>query len=1818
MKVSLLQLERSYLEALSEFGEHSSKTQETRVRLIEMLNQTGKYLISQKLPGEKYLQRAVELANLLNMEEQLIIKYQTFMLYAEYFEFTKNYNQAYNLLIKLIPLAKVNQRNLIMIQIQILNHVIENGRLCKRNDIIPLNEQLLNLMEEIGLSFYLYKEFPNKFQQILLQALSFQAKTFLRQNKDKEATQLFFQSYHLCEELLGFEDKRTQEYKKQYEQLSDKISVNLEIQSQDEEEQDNAQPIQMTEREEKKILSFRSKNTYINNYIINVDSARAPKLAKKIDKTKIEKPIMSQRAPPKFNEQQFQQLFIIKNAMKRPLSSQGTTKMTSPTRCQSIVSKKNTSKAQNRVPSLEQSLIKQLETAQPHDRINDLIINRPHYEEVKKYDIVNAIKQRNTKQFSSNYLIQLIPPFHSQRPQIREPSKNNIAYKVDSKKFPSNPSNQKIERSSQKKITTNEIQPTLSNIRLVGSGINLTSENDDDIIKQQEDNKNYSFEEEPLKVIKHFDPIIDKFLENHSMQVLLAAADRIKAKMKHHVYYSRKKRNEVESKQSATSPGRLHPHNKNMTRSSTYGFEILEIVEKKILENEASKIIHKLISPENQLESYSIHFYNKLFTDHETSKWILQNPKFRGQIFQKKQDKNEYQQLSVELIQAMLSNQKKLATLQVIASIELSNNIRKFQVRFIIDSLAQHYKEISNYDDMLELFNQLTQIYFIQENLLNEWKEQHRQYTLYVVSSNQENEDLKLKNQIENVRGHETYKIDYYQDLLSKILFLIRRMSYVKTINGFKFKSETQDLQNSIQKYNNEIYQKKIHRMKSYFQYTDMSMQLKDQKNTKPLKKELTKRQRRKMKDKHLFIADDSQQSFMNDSNTPQFEENRSASPVKSIKNKDSVKDNDKMSRQNSNDSPHSKYKQQQSLKANARISLQQPDTQAELSEIFSLETQDYLKRYFPEFKLNVPPLNYIPTSIQIVQKYQVESHYYFKKELPIVNSNKLQYKPIHSDNYLIQTQIIKIDKQFYFLTLTNKLKLEQIFCKDKWEDELDIQLKDLINYSVGRTGYIIDIIKLQEVLKSKLEIVNCKIQLKKDEADDSSTKKDLKLFRQNKKLYFAKESIQFIEEELNEMSQDSQSQDSESLDLIEEHKRDPLIDIIFLLGVINTNSFVYNDVHLRSCKLLRLIDGKLMLAEPDELRKPKFPIRLILSHEDMNKHIARTNENTIAGKDITLFPHFNSLFLVKQTQYNYKFIKVKLQLQSDINRLHQDIRNNAARAQLFMYQNNHRKQIICLNSQQTENWFHISQIDGRMRDFLFSYKTMMKKTLTGWKLLQNNRRQSISKDVRFLLIQDKLVNTKQYFIQSKIQDIGYVFVTGTVFQEMLLIKVMPVGNKSKVHIFLYKVFDEDIIKTMNQLCKYFILKTTLTYSRLELVPITQNQIRKQYLLGNQFNDNNILIGQKLYSRVIYKQIKKIDKNYFIITVTLIKNYFQVYFYNQSNCRRFYYTIHRSDFVIMNKYFLDSIFPEQPKEVMEQFFRNWKFNEISKIHSLIIKAPETFRNRTQMYIQQIKDTKKSYKRSATSSLSSINNVLRQSTLQFNNVQENSFEEILNRECWLFDTLLLRNQKSIFEKKIWLEILKQMNINKNQISLDTFRATLNELVYSNDRTCNFLCYIPCQEIQQSFRWQPVRLRIYEYDTCKSVDIPLNIRGKQVQIYKQCNQIMEDYLKFKILPSNQEIMKLNKNNDSQFIKYQLLYKGAFMKHKMLFMAIYFNNDVFHICIYSSSNQLIRKLDIIQVELKIPYIRQLLTLNPYEAGRRISLIYRNNFIHASFLNL
>lgn len=45
----------------------------------------------------------------------------------------------------------------------------------------------------------------------------------------------------------------------------------------------------------------------------------------------------------------------------------------------------------------------------------------------------------------------------------------------------------------------------------------------------------------------HSDPIISKFLEKYSMDILIEAIDRIKAKMKYYVYYSRKKRNEIES-----------------------------------------------------------------------------------------------------------------------------------------------------------------------------------------------------------------------------------------------------------------------------------------------------------------------------------------------------------------------------------------------------------------------------------------------------------------------------------------------------------------------------------------------------------------------------------------------------------------------------------------------------------------------------------------------------------------------------------------------------------------------------------------------------------------------------------------------------------------------------------------------------------------------------------------------------------------------------------------------------------------------------------------------------------------------------------------------------------------------------------------------------------------------------------------------------------------------------------------------------------------------------------------------------------------------
>lgn len=63
-----------------------------------------------------------------------------------------------------------------------------------------------------------------------------------------------------------------------------------------------------------------------------------------------------------------------------------------------------------------------------------------------------------------------------------------------------------------------------------------------------------------------------------------------------------------------------------MNRQNT----MIEIVEKKIQENEASKIIFKFFQSANLLEWYPVHFYDKLFTDFETSKWVLENPRFKG------------------------------------------------------------------------------------------------------------------------------------------------------------------------------------------------------------------------------------------------------------------------------------------------------------------------------------------------------------------------------------------------------------------------------------------------------------------------------------------------------------------------------------------------------------------------------------------------------------------------------------------------------------------------------------------------------------------------------------------------------------------------------------------------------------------------------------------------------------------------------------------------------------------------------------------------------------------------------------------------------------------------------------------------------------------------------------------------------------------------------------------------------------------------------------------------------------------------------------
>ncbi|CAD8155176.1 unnamed protein product [Paramecium octaurelia] len=1816
MKLSLLQLERSYLDALTEFGKNAPNTIQSCVTLIEALNQAGQQQILQNQKGEKYFQRAIQLASGIEMEELLNVKYSTYMLYAEYHEFWHKNQSAYNLLIKLLPLQKTNKRSIIMTQIQIMNHIIENGRLSKISNVMLLNEKLLNLMQEIGLTFYLYKQFPQKFQLILLQALSFQAKIYHKQNKDREAAQLYFQSYHLSEELLGMNEKRTREYKRLYEVLSDKISVNIEIQSLDEEEEEQPQPIQITAREEI-LQSFRPKVTAVNNYIIDVDSARAPKLYKKVEKTdklttpsSINKPTLLSKDAP------IQQLFIIKNQLKRPTSSQCTSKLTSQTQCVSILSKKNTERFHTKILSLDQSTLKNLEDTQIPNVTNELLIARPQYE-VKQSRRVEFVTQENFKQTTPTYQIQLTIP---SRPQVREPSRNNITTKVDIKKLPNYPSTQKIERISQRKILAPEVQPTTLFIKPIPS--TLTNENDEDITKQEE-NKIVSTEnEEPIKIYSPHDSIIAKYLETHSMDVLLQSVEKIKGKLKKYVQVSKKQKMELLERKHQHSPNRVMMNNKQqqLSRSNT----LIDIVEKKLLENEASKIIYKVLQSANTMEWYPIHFYDKLFTDFETSKWTLENPKIRGQFLQKSSKNDEYHQINFEQIQNSFFNLKRQSAFQVIGSIEISNHTRKIQFRFIIDTLIEHYQEIQAYDDMMDLFDQLLNIYLMQEDLFSEWIDNRKEQTLYRVSKGKSMAQNQIRQNVINEqtkerRVQQQEDIQYYQYLLSKVLFLIKRKSYIKTMNGYKFKSVSQNHQVSIQKYNNNIYKKKLERINQYFQYQDYEIQNHER---KPILSK--KRHRKRNKDKHLFIAQDRKQRTIREAVSPVQDDesqvlNQRDSPYVSLKDTGIILGNELQSRQLilGPETPIIQPLLKHSIKSNWK-NIGHQEAPPQLIDIFTLETQDYLQRLFPEFKLNTPPVDYYPAPAPIIKKILTESHYHFRQELSTTKFDQLEYKPIYTEDYLILIQIVKIDKQFYYLTLSDKLQLKQVFGKDLWEDELEIQLKQYINFSVGRTGYMIDLIELQNILQQKLEITNCRIQIKQNETDNTYQRKLNKIFRVNKRLYHVIQSVDFVEEGLKEVSQLSNSQTSDDVELIEEYKRQPLIDIVFILGVLNNNTYVDYQNYVPKCYLLRNENGKFMLQDPEQPRKPKFPFRLIMSHEDMNKHISRTNEQTINGKDITLFPHFNSVFLIRKNQFIYKPIGAKLSILSDERKLHQHFRNAQAKAHLLIYYNSSKKISLFLNSEQTEKWAHLFQIERSMRQHILNYKTQLKKTLVGFQLYQNENRSSQSKDPRFLFMQDKFAQAKQYFIQTKIKSIGFVFVSAKIHSNIMLMRIMPAGNKSKSHLFIFQINQEDPIKLMYTLCKQFILKATQTYSKLELMPITQNQIRKQYFLSNRYHDNNLVIGQKSYSRVVYKQVKRIDKSYFIIIVTLIQNYFQIYLYNQSNCRRFYFTIHRSDFLIMNQYFLDSIFPEQPYEVIEQFFRPWKLNEIHKIYSLIIKAPDTFRNRTKLYINQINESKKVLKRSVTSNFSGLSVIQRQSTLQLNQQMDESCRDDINKSCWLYDKLLLTKSNSVFEKKLWMEIIKQMNINENLIILDTFKTVVSELVYCNDRTCNFLCYIPCLEIQQSFRWQPIRLRIHSYETCKTIDIPLNIRGKQVQVYKQCQSLYLNYQIDQCIPSNQEGMKVNKYNDLKYIKYQLLYKGAFMKHKMLFIAIYLYNDVFQVRIFSQTSSITRKLDVNQVELKIPYIRQLLVLNPQEAGRRLSLIYRNNFIHASFLKL
>lgn len=57
---------------------------------------------------------------------------------------------------------------------------------------------------------------------------------------------------------------------------------------------------------------------------------------------------------------------------------------------------------------------------------------------------------------------------------------------------------------------------------------------------------------------------------------------------------------------------------------------MIDIVDIKISENEVSKKIFKIFQSANTMDWYPIHFFDKLFTDFETSKWVLENPRFRG------------------------------------------------------------------------------------------------------------------------------------------------------------------------------------------------------------------------------------------------------------------------------------------------------------------------------------------------------------------------------------------------------------------------------------------------------------------------------------------------------------------------------------------------------------------------------------------------------------------------------------------------------------------------------------------------------------------------------------------------------------------------------------------------------------------------------------------------------------------------------------------------------------------------------------------------------------------------------------------------------------------------------------------------------------------------------------------------------------------------------------------------------------------------------------------------------------------------------------